>query len=277
MDAEVPKGHGRIRDRMAGNGLSGSMVSPALEPASAPPLFYRRPTPLSAVRHFGLSLMAPGNYAFARNTNAVPLTVSEFSLAARHYPIVFTATEPIVPVAVVGTVDHRNLFVDAAGNWLAGAYVPAYVRRYPFLFIEDPQKDEFILGMDEGADILRERPGPEDKLFWNGQPTALVERAMAFCREYQADIAFTRQFCAAMAEERLFCEKEAGFTLRDGQRFRLTGFRVIEEATFDDVPGKTLLRLRRRRFLHPIYLHLISTANWAVLVDAAVAGIHTGT
>jgi SapC len=241
----------------------------AAAPAPALPLFYRRPAPLSSLLHFGLSLEAPGNYLFARNTNAIPLNVSEFSLAARHYPIVFTATDPITPVAVVGTSDHRNLFVDAAGNWQAGAYVPAYVRRYPFLFIEDPAKDEFLLGIDEAAEAMREHPGPENKLFWNGQPTTLVERAMKFCAEYQVDIAFTRKFCAAMTEERLLSEKEAGFTLNSGQRSRLTGFRLIEEARFDKVPGKILLRLRRRQFLHPIYLHLISTANWAALLDLA--------
>jgi hypothetical protein len=92
---------------------------------------------------------------------------------------------------------------------------------------------------------------------------------MAFCSEYQVNVAFTRQFCAAMSEERLFSEKEAGFTLNDGKQFRLTGFHVIEEAAFDKMPGKALLRLRRRRFLHPIYLHLISTANWAALLDIA--------
>jgi hypothetical protein len=252
---------------MAENSPSEGMVGADRAPPL--PLFYRRPVPISAVRHFGLSLVPPGNYLFARNTNAIPLNVGEFSLAARHYPIVFTASAPSVPVAVVGTSAHRNLFVDAAGNWLAGAYIPAYVRRYPFLFIEDRPKDELILGIDEGADALREQPGPDDRLFWNGAPTNLVERAMAFCSEYQVDLAVTRQFCAAMSEEGLLSEKEAGFTLNDRRQFRLTGFDIIEEAAFDKMPGKALLRLRRRRFLHPIYLHLISTANWAALLDLA--------
>src|SRR5665213_2753356 len=110
---------------------SSSMPAATAEGAAPLPLFYRRPAPLSALRHFGLSLSATDSFAFARDANAIPLNVSEFSLAARHYPIVFTPTDPVTPVAVVGIAKSRNLFVDAAGKWLAGAYIPAYVRRYP--------------------------------------------------------------------------------------------------------------------------------------------------
>ncbi|HZL59266.1 MAG TPA: SapC family protein [Stellaceae bacterium] len=248
---------------------SSSMPAATAEGAAPLPLFYRRPAPLSALRHFGLSLSATDSFAFARDANAIPLNVSEFSLAARHYPIVFTPTDPVTPVAVVGIAKSRNLFVDAAGKWLAGAYIPAYVRRYPFLFIEDKEKDEFILGIDDAAKALREEAGEKDRLFWEGKPTSLIERAMAFCKEYQSDLNFTRKFCAALEEDRLLADKEAGVALKDGKKFRLTGFRIVDEAKFDKLPAKPLLQLRRRRFMHPIYLHMISTANWATLVDLA--------
>jgi hypothetical protein len=248
-------------------------VPQASVPAPLPlPIFYRRPVALAPELHFGLAYRAPGNYAFARDTNAIPLNVSEFSLAARHYPIVFAGGDPMTPVAVVGVASkNRNLFVDEAGNWQPGVYIPAYVRRYPFIFVEDRQNKEYALAIDEGAGLLEEREGPDDKLFWNGKPTPLVERALAFCSEFQANLNFTRQFCQAMAEEKLLSEKEAGMSLADGRYFRLTGFRLIEEARFDKLPGKSLLKLRRRRFLHPIYLHLISTANWATILDLAAA------
>jgi hypothetical protein len=244
-------------------------ASPATPAAASLPLFYRRPAPLSALSHFGLAFSASDNFAFARDTNAIPLNVSEFSLAARHYPIVFTATDPVTPLAVVGIAKSRNLFVDAAGKWLPGAYIPAYVRRYPFLFIEDESKAEFILGVDETASVLRDERGETDRLFWNGKPTGVVDRAMAFCRDFQSELNFTRKFCAAIELDRLFAEKEAGIALKGGKKLRLTGFRIVDEAGFNKLPAKPLLELRRRKFMHPIYLHLISTANWATLVDLA--------
>lgn len=254
---------------MAKSGVTESMA--VAEPAAPmPPLFYRRPMALAPELHFGLALKMPGHYGFAREANAIPLNVSEFSLAARHYPIVFTDIAPMTPVAVVGLAStRRNLFVDEAGRWRPGVYVPAYVRRYPFIFIEDRRRKEFTLAIDEGAGLLERHDGPEDKLFWEGKPTALVERALAFCSEYQANVDLTRRFCAAIDEEKLLSDKEAGIALADGRRFRLTGFRMVEEARFDKIPGREFLKLRRRRFLHPIYLHLLSMANWAGLVDLA--------
>lgn len=181
------------------------------EAMPALPLFYRRPVALSPERHFGIALVPPGNYEFARHTNAIPLNVSEFSLAARHYPIVFTGADPAAPVAVVGVgSDHRNLFLDAAGKWLPGVYVPAYVRRYPFIFSEDRDKKEFVLSIDE-AGALQERDGPTEKLFWEGKPTALVQRALAFCSEYQTSADFTRKFCAAITEQNFSPRRKQAF------------------------------------------------------------------
>jgi len=59
--------------------------------------------------------------------------------AARTYPIVFSAAAPTVPFAVVGLRENENLFVDATGNWRDDAYIPAYVRRYPFCLVETDQ------------------------------------------------------------------------------------------------------------------------------------------
>jgi hypothetical protein len=170
---------------------------------------------------------------------------------------------------VVGTSETRNLFVDKAGRWAEGVYIPAYVRRYPFLFFENPkEKDtQFILGIDDAAPLLKE--GPQNRLFLNGKPTRVVERALAFCSEYQTNITITRDFCKAVESERLLSDKEAVITLADGRKTRLTGFRVIEEKSFDKLPSKTFLRWRRRGWLHPVYLHLVSIANWAQLIDRA--------
>jgi len=231
------------------------------------PLFYRRPVALSSARHFATSFPGIADYGFARNSNSVPLSLVEFSLAVRHYPIVFAGSKPAIPVVILGIEATENLFVDADGRWMEGAYVPAYVRRYPFIFIEDEAKKEFVLAIDEAAEAVRD--GEANRLFWNGKPTAIVEKALAFCSEYQANVNATREFCDALEEEALLAEKEADFALKSGKRARLTGFRVIEEARFDKLRDRTFLAFRKRGWLHPIYLHLVATANWANLVDLA--------
>lgn len=235
--------------------------------AAAPPLFYRRPVALSPIAHVQLALESDGTYGFARATNSIPLNAVEFGLAARHFPIVFTSGSPAIPVAIVGTLKERNLFVDESGHWQDGVYVPAWVRRYPFIFIEPPGSKEFILGIDEAAPVLKS--GGDNRLFRAGKPTPLLERAVALCSEYQSNIALTRAFCKALEDEGLLEEKEAGLEMKDGRSFRLTGFRVVDAKKFDKLDSKTFLRFRRRGWLAPIYLHLTSVANWAILIDLA--------
>jgi hypothetical protein len=231
------------------------------------PLFYRRPVALSPILHVETALAGDGTYGFARATNSIPLNAIEFGLAARHFPIVFTAGSPTIPVAIVGTAQARNLFVDAAGRWQDGVYVPAWVRRYPFIFLEEPNGKGFVIGIDEAAPVLQ--PGGENRLFRSGKPTPVLERAVALCSEYQSHIALTRAFCKALEDEDLLVDKEAGLELKDGRNFHLHGFRVVDAKKFDKLASKTFLRFRRRGWLAPIYLHLTSVANWAILVDLA--------
>src|SRR5689334_18935000 len=109
---------------------------PQVQPAAALPMFYKRPFALQAQVHSEVSLKRGANYRFAAKSNAVPLTVQELVQAQRDYPIVFTNEAVSMPMAVVGLQDQLNLYVGADASWRRGAYIPAYVRRYPFLFSE---------------------------------------------------------------------------------------------------------------------------------------------
>jgi hypothetical protein len=122
--------------------------------SKALPLFYGAPRPLDSRRHASKRLRATNDLGFARRTNSIPLNGIEFLLAVKHYPIVFTASEPAVPVAVVGLRERENLYIRPDGSWETGAYVPAYVRRYPFIFLEHAGGGQFTLCIDEGSGAL---------------------------------------------------------------------------------------------------------------------------
>ena len=80
-----------------------------------------------------------------------PLSASEFADAGRHYPIVFVGDETngFHPAALVGLEEGSNLFVSAAGEWMPGAYVPAFARRYPFALGTTPGQDGLVVYLDE--------------------------------------------------------------------------------------------------------------------------------
>src|SRR5262249_37939208 len=137
------------------------------------PVFYRSLTPVDPSRHAGKSLRQRIGYGFARGSHAVLLNGSEFEAAARHYPIVFTPAPQAAALCILGLRQGANLFVDRGGDWRPGSYLPAYVRRYPFIFHESADKQQFTLCIDETSGALED--GSERPLFRNGQPTELAQ------------------------------------------------------------------------------------------------------
>src|SRR4051794_30252800 len=99
----------------------------------SPPFGYREIVPF--LKTHKVRLAQPGALPpFALRSNALPVSHTEFQLAAREYPIVFTTGDggkTFATVAVTGIADGENLFV-AEGAWASGVYIPAYARRYPF-------------------------------------------------------------------------------------------------------------------------------------------------
>ncbi|WP_233233245.1 SapC family protein [Bordetella sp. LUAb4] len=230
------------------------------------PLFYVEPRPLNANLHGNLSLSGGKGFAYAAKTNAVPLVATELPTACRHFPIVFTDGPQPAPVAVLGVRAGENLFVGADGKWREGTYIPAYIRRYPFIFTENADRSQFTLCVDEAADAVVE--GRDNPFFDEaGEPTALARSALDFCRDYQNQHAFTTEFATALAEADLLVENRADITLADGQRLALSGFKVVDEAKFNKLPDETFLRWRANGWLPLVYCHLLSINTWPALIN----------
>ncbi|WP_436358069.1 SapC family protein [Brevundimonas sp. CEF1] len=231
--------------------------------ASALPLFYRDPQPLSAAEH-GDWRLKDGDVAFAADTPFVPVVVSEIAAAARSYPVVFSAGEGAQPVAVLG-LEQRNLFV-AGGRWTDEAYVPAYVRRYPFGFIATVNPDGFALAIDAASDRVL-RAGEEGAaLFEAEQPTKLTQDAMAFCNVFQGEADGTRAFGEALREQNLLIDRRADATLPDGRKLGLDGFQVIDTERFANLDEAVVLDWHRRGWLALVHFHLASLERFGALL-----------
>lgn len=229
------------------------------------PLFYTNPRPLQADRHGAWSLRTDAGHGFTAGTNSVPLMAAEFVAACKHVPILFTDGAVVQPVALLGLRTGDNLFVDANGVWEEGTYVPAYVRRYPFIFMENADKSEFTLCIDEDAESVVE--GTDNPFFVDGKPSALTDNALAFVKEFQAQNAFTAEFTDAVVAANLLVDKRADVTLVNGERLSLAGFKVIDEELFNQLPAEVLLAWRARGWLALVYAHLISVSSWTGLID----------
>ncbi len=233
------------------------------------PLFYTKVVGVNPAEHGELRLDRSAGFAFAAGAASIPLGLGEIAVAARHYPVVFAAAAVPAPVALVGLNELGNLFVSADGAWQTGAYVPAYVRAYPFVFVEDPAGKTTYVGMEERAACLGTAAG--QPLFEGGAPTAVLNEAVRFCAAYRDNLNASADFARALDAAGVLQEEEATVQFTGGASSRVRGFKVIKPDRLDQVADNIFLEWRRRGWLAAVYAHLHSAGNWARLVDLAAA------
>ncbi len=229
------------------------------------PMFYKAPRPLDRQRDGSMGVNRPTDFSFAGNTNAIPILADEFPMAAAYYPIVFSTGALPVPAAVVGLQSDTNLFIDAEGRWQGGAYLPAYVRRYPFILMDDPTNKQYVLCIDDECSLMAE--DGEFRLFEGEDPSEFTKNAMEFCAGLRQQGEASDEFVRALKEYDLLVPYDSQMEVRQGARLQLSGFMVIDPKKFDALPDNVLLQWRRKGWLGLIYAHMLSSHRWPVLVE----------
>ena len=231
------------------------------------PLFYNMPVPLSLERHADKSINLERRFGFAANTNMVPVNMQEFSRVAISYPIVFTESAPASAIAILGLRQGQNLFVDDAGAWDGGVYVPAYVRRYPFIFSTGQEDEQLVLCVDEADALIVDGTGAENtQAIYDGEEASeTVKKMLEFCAAFHRQSLATREFVDELENRDLFRPGTVTITNESGEQFNLRGFRMVDEAKFNALPDEAFLEFRRKGWLHAITSHLVSVQNLAAL------------
>ena len=225
------------------------------------PLFYKHPIALDAKKHANISLKRNFGFGFTQGINAMPINMIEMPQICHFYPIAFSPDANATPVAILGLRDNENLFVDADGKWDATSYIPAYARRYPFIFSEIPDSDQLTLCVDNTPDIIEE--GGEQKFFdAEGKPTELAQNALEFCKSYHAAAQQTVDFGKALNEAGLLIEREAQINVAGNRRINFSGFRIIDEEKLANLDDATFIEWRKKGWLPFVYAHLFSGAQW---------------
>lgn len=238
-------------------------------------LFYNQPEPLNPTTHKGMGVKRmDGPFGFARKSNLVPLTVAEFQLAAVTGPIIFVGDDK-TPLAVMGLNHDENMFVGENGMFEAGVYVPAYIRRYPFVFANDQQAGQSILCVDRAAHFFAES-NPDLPFFTEaGEPTEYTQNCLKFCNDYEMERQKTLSFVQVLKALDLFETKEAFFTPGNedgtpGEPQKLADYFGVSLERLRALPAEKFLDLRQSGALDQIYAHLLSLVQWDRLVALAM-------
>jgi len=230
-------------------------------------LIYESAVPISATRHKTSSVEAIGGYAFSANINAVPLMAVEFLRAASEYAIVFTvAGDEVAPAVVLGIKGDQNLYLSADSTWKA-KYIPAFIRRYPFVFSTTPDGKTLTLCIDESYPGLN-KDGRGQRLFGeDGKPAPYTDAVLKFLQEYQAQFERTRVFCKRIKELGLLETMQAQVVTPKGGKLTLSGFLAVNRTKLRALSPDALATLAKTDELELLYLHLYSLRNFDEVKD----------
>ncbi|WP_375285877.1 SapC family protein [Sphingomonas sp.] len=230
--------------------------------ASAPqlPLFYNGLEPLSSELHPNHRIRPQQTAPFLVGQHAIPLTVEEFPLVQRFMPIVFTVGEQAIPIALMGLNEGVNVFIDETGALTEeNFYVPAYVRRYPFMLARlRPDATELSLCFDPTSPMVGAFEDG-DALFDGNQPSDVTKNILQFNESFEQAGQKTQAFMSELKELDLLEDGEVSIQ-QDGiaQPFVYRGFQMVNEKKLQDLRGDQLRKISQNGMLPLLYGHLFS-------------------
>lgn len=230
-------------------------------------LIYETAVPVSSGRHAKCFVEAGNNFAFTRNVNSVPLMAVEFPEASQEYAMVFAGTrEELMPVVILGARQNENLYLSPEGEWPA-KYIPAFVRRYPFVFSSSEDGKTFTLCVDEAFPGVNYQGRGQPLFTEDGKPSPYTDKVLKFLQEYRAQFLRTKAFCKKLRDLDLLDPMKAEFTLGSGDKMALSGFMVVDRKRLKALSGEALAELAKTDELELIYLHLQSMRNFNAVKD----------
>jgi len=225
------------------------------------PLFYNSLVPLSSQMHPDFGLQRRDDVAFTKVTHAVPVTVDEFAVVQRNYPIVFGLGENPAPLALMGLNEGQNLYVDAAGQWQPNSYIPAFVRRYPFMLAKlSPDAEELSLCFDDSSGIVTAEGS--EKLFDGDAPSEVTKGILSFCEQFEQAVFRTRGFMEELTKLDLLIDGEV--TIQQGDMAEpavYRGFRMVAEEKLQNLRGDQARKMVQNGMMGLIYAHLFSLSQ----------------
>jgi len=234
---------------------------------------YKRPEPLNIEQHGKLGIKALDKpFSFMAGSHFVPLTVAEFQLAGLNTPVIFMGDNKM-PAAVMGLAAGENLFVDSEGHVPVDTYVPAFVRRWPFVLAQGQGSDQLVVCIDRDAEVVSD--DPEAPFFENGEISEFTKNAVTFCENFETERQRTEAFVQLLTTHDLFELKTANFTPRNpdgttGASVQMADYFGVSEEKLRALSGEALTQLRDNGALQQIYAHLMSLLNWDALIARAV-------
>ena len=261
--------------------------------ASAPqqpqlPMFYNDLMPLNTRDHLKFRNRMLDTAPWLSKQHVVPLTGDEFIQAARHFPVIFSSGDNPLPLALMGLNEGVNTFFDDEGKLIDQVYVPAYIRRYPFILAKlTPETDELSLCFDPTAENIGEFDDGQP-LFENGEASEGTKQILEFCEQFEHAGQRTQAFMKELKDHDLLMDGEISITQQGSDKpFIYRGFQMINQDKLRELRGDQLRKWTENGLLPLIWAQIFSMDMMRTifgrqlqqgkvpLPDAATAGVPT--
>lgn len=225
---------------------------------------YEQPELLAYQIHHSLGLTRPdAPFEFTRTVRALPVTINELPSVQKHYPIIFSDLEDPVLLAMIGVYEDKNLFLDSNGAWDQSAYIPAYLRCYPFAFAKNSE-DEFAVVVDRAAASISENP--EVPFFKGGELTEETQAMVDFCGKCEVDRRKTSDFCKLVKSLEILAPHRA-VRKTSNKEENVADYYAIDAKKLTELDKNMVNQLFLDGSLAAMYSHLFSLENWQRLVE----------
>lgn len=235
-------------------------------------ILYEQPVLLNRDAHRKARLGTPPGLKFAAGSNSFLLAAEESVEAMRDFPIVFVGNKggAFTLAALAGLQTDSNLFVQPDGGWIPGAYLPAFVRRYPFVLVEGKDGDDMQIAVDETCPWLDLTGGtamPGERLLTDeGQNTQRMDDIAVFLLRFHRGMEESREFATKLHELGLLAPRMITVKGPRGTS-SLDKFWLVDEDALRKLDAATTKMLADKGYMAWIHFHLASLANVQKLAD----------
>lgn len=233
----------------------------ATAPQPTLPLFYNDLMPLNSRDHATWKTKSLDSAEWLSKHHAIPLTADEFVQAQRDFPIVFSSGDNPLPLALMGLNEGVNTYVDENGKINDPVYLPAYIRRYPFMLAKLTQEgDDLSLCFDPTAGNVGEFEDGEALFDSEKEATDATKRILEFCQQFETAGNRTKQFIDELKKHDLLMDGEISISQNENtdKPFVYRGFQMINQEKLQEVRGDVLREWNKNGIIALIYAHIMS-------------------
>lgn len=196
----------------------------------------------------------------AATAQLIPVNISEFKLVCTHMPIIFSPIGKPMPIAITSFLSGTNSFVKN-GQWNTNTYIPAALRRYPFVLGDANSEGKRPLYIDSTA-ISEEY---ENKLFKEDdgkqKNEKILDDAIKYCKDYDDYLNTTENVIDLLDKLDLFKETQLVIKNKDGIEKKTGIFKIIDNDKYRNLSDENIITLQKNHALWIIHTHIVSMSK----------------